>query len=450
MAKQAAQSSEEKHSNNISPEEKIKPKLIFVPQGGYGELIPSEMEEFKGMYTYGMDTCCHVIVKNKVTGHSILCHADTYTNLKDQRFGLSEWIKKVCSNESYQNLEVNLGTTDSTSLYYTAVIEVLTQITNKTEEKLKEEKIFIAQEGDGINTEDFYGIGILNDGEIIPVDYTGDNFMNIKKNNIFDIYLEDMYETPNRFLFTGNRESRIDKHNPMPPYPINNKNVVFDLEQIACIMLKDIVFIQVDYESVKNLYRSEDQIITTSMASSSSSSVSRSEAVPASNGSMAIASLSEMDEKAAVSTATSATSSSSSVGSNDLIELSDSDDNHSSIHITEATHSTGRSSSSTVSISSSVQAHSTSSSPDPYADAGFDSDNGDSSPTIAAEAPVLVGASSSTFSTPSNIPLSVQTSVQPIIQSLSSGASTSSAIAHDGAIVPPINNLSSKKPLQKD
>lgn len=87
--------------------------IMHVPQGCYGEVNPRanelEVHEVVGLYTTGIGPCCHVIVRNKETNHTILCHADSITDLKDQNHGVPAWINKVCPQRDWNNLEVHIG-----------------------------------------------------------------------------------------------------------------------------------------------------------------------------------------------------------------------------------------------------------------------------------------------------------------------------------------------------
>ncbi|MEK6734165.1 MAG: hypothetical protein AABY27_03575, partial [Pseudomonadota bacterium] len=86
-------------------------KVIYVPQGGYAKIIRAtpENQNVAGFITAGMDTCCHVIIANRITGYMVLSHADALTNLEDSRHGVLAWIMEACSNGNYENLVIDIG-----------------------------------------------------------------------------------------------------------------------------------------------------------------------------------------------------------------------------------------------------------------------------------------------------------------------------------------------------
>ena len=83
--------------------------FIYVPQGCYAEINRATPDNVRGLLTAGMFPCCHVIVSNTSTRHSILCHADYTTNLEHQMSGVPRWIRKVCPDGDFTNLMVSVG-----------------------------------------------------------------------------------------------------------------------------------------------------------------------------------------------------------------------------------------------------------------------------------------------------------------------------------------------------
>ncbi len=99
-------------SNEGTPFSKNKKvSLINVPQGCYAEVRPYD-NVVLAVGSEGIGPCCHILIANKKTGHFILCHANIETNLRDGENGVSSWIKKVCPNHDYHNLEINVGETE--------------------------------------------------------------------------------------------------------------------------------------------------------------------------------------------------------------------------------------------------------------------------------------------------------------------------------------------------
>lgn len=115
------------------------PKLIDVPQGCYAELTPSlANDEVEGFYTYGMGSCCHIIVYNKSTGYMLLCHADQSTDLADTEHGIKAWVNRATNyREARDELIINIGegvgeshgeaSVESGNTYYEQVIKNIPQ-----------------------------------------------------------------------------------------------------------------------------------------------------------------------------------------------------------------------------------------------------------------------------------------------------------------------------------
>jgi hypothetical protein len=135
--------------------------FIYVPQGCYAEISP-EMTPHNiiGLMTAGMQPCCHVLVANRITHHIILCHADTTTNLKHKQSGVPEWIKKVCPDENYENLIVNVGEKEDEARFslegstYSLYKEVSYSLPDGAKDKLSSFGM-----GEGVG----YGISVLRD-----------------------------------------------------------------------------------------------------------------------------------------------------------------------------------------------------------------------------------------------------------------------------------------------
>lgn len=115
-------------------------EIIEVPQGAYGEVTPSSDPNIIGMFTSGMGPCCHVMVANTRTGHTILCHADPLTDLKHPELGVPAWIDKVFPGGDFSDLSVSVGETSARDhfrgIYYDAVTEVLTEKTGRPADAL--------------------------------------------------------------------------------------------------------------------------------------------------------------------------------------------------------------------------------------------------------------------------------------------------------------------------
>jgi hypothetical protein len=127
-------------------------EYINVAQGCYAEILGSTPARIKGVVTFGMGTCTHVIVTNRATGYISLCHADVSTDLKDDRSGLPVWIRNACPDRNYGDIVIDIGRNAESMHYINQVIEVLQSFAIPLE-KLTQDK-------------DFANISIDREGEI--------------------------------------------------------------------------------------------------------------------------------------------------------------------------------------------------------------------------------------------------------------------------------------------
>ena len=116
--------------------------FLEIPQGCYGEITPEAAAQGNYfIYTKGIETCCHVLVYNTQTNHTILCHADVCTNLADPEHGIKNFIEKVCPNRDWDNLKINIGednnytrTPEAGKLYYYPIIQAsVTEVTGNSD-----------------------------------------------------------------------------------------------------------------------------------------------------------------------------------------------------------------------------------------------------------------------------------------------------------------------------
>ncbi len=143
-------------------------KVIYVPQGGYAKIIRAtpENQNVAGFITAGMDTCCHVIIANRITGYMVLSHADALTNLEDSRHGVLAWIMEACSNGNYENLVIDIGENENNPRFGTSS-SYLAQINNVLM-TLRRERPSINVQLTYHGTNYQYGISIFRDANNLP------------------------------------------------------------------------------------------------------------------------------------------------------------------------------------------------------------------------------------------------------------------------------------------
>jgi len=134
--------------------------FVYVPQGCYAEIINTPTvktpDDIIGLMTAGMDPCCHVIVANKETGHMILCHVDSVTDLTDVTHGIPAWVQKICPEGNYNNLIVNVGEKENASRFTSAKDN--NPIFNQVRDCLKEINHNIKPESFNVEAGEGYGI----------------------------------------------------------------------------------------------------------------------------------------------------------------------------------------------------------------------------------------------------------------------------------------------------
>lgn len=134
--------------------EEAQDEYVNVAQGCYAEITADTPPRIRGLVTFGMGTCTHVIVTNRENGYVSLCHADSSTNLKNEQSGLPAWIRRACPNEDYSSITIDVGPNEDNMRYISQVREVLENF-NIPLEKLTTNNsladISVSREGD-INT----------------------------------------------------------------------------------------------------------------------------------------------------------------------------------------------------------------------------------------------------------------------------------------------------------
>jgi hypothetical protein len=154
------------------------PRFIIVAQGCYVEIDTTTPNDVLGLCTFGIYSCCPIIIVNQNSGYVGLCHADDNTALENQVCGVPAWIISACPKGDYHNLQIYVGE-EQDSEYFMQVqrsIEaVITDSSNRPTIRYTPTRAFIINRAGIIIPSTEGGITQLDVEDLIGDHYTRDD-----------------------------------------------------------------------------------------------------------------------------------------------------------------------------------------------------------------------------------------------------------------------------------